>query len=95
MSIRDAAKGLIHGGKVDQGTLNMVEMAFRAYDRMLRMRKHISQSAPMPMTIKVFDSHKILLKTLQRPRELFSVRSYSSVSVVGGFTLERLILKIQ
>jgi F420-non-reducing hydrogenase large subunit len=33
MSIRDATKGLIHGGKVDQGVLNMVEMDFRAYDR--------------------------------------------------------------
>ncbi len=32
MSVEKAAKGLIHGGKVDDGILNMVEMAFRAYD---------------------------------------------------------------
>jgi len=32
MSVEKAAKGLIHEGKVDDGLLNMVEMAFRAYD---------------------------------------------------------------
>lgn len=32
MSIDKAAKGLIKGGQYDDGTLNMVEMAFRAYD---------------------------------------------------------------
>ncbi len=32
MSVEKAAKGLIHGGVVDDGILNMVEMAFRAYD---------------------------------------------------------------
>ena len=32
MSVEKAAKGLIHGGRVDDGILNMVEMAFRAYD---------------------------------------------------------------
>jgi coenzyme F420-reducing hydrogenase alpha subunit len=31
MSVRDAAKGLIHGGKVDPSVLNKVEMAFRAF----------------------------------------------------------------
>jgi F420-non-reducing hydrogenase large subunit len=32
MSVKKAAEGLIHKGKVNQGLLNMVEMAFRAYD---------------------------------------------------------------
>jgi F420-non-reducing hydrogenase large subunit len=32
MSIEKAAKGLIREGKVSEGLLNMVEMAFRAYD---------------------------------------------------------------
>jgi F420-non-reducing hydrogenase large subunit len=31
-SIRNAAKALVHGGKADDGLLNMVEMFFRAYD---------------------------------------------------------------
>jgi len=65
MSIRDAAKGLIHGGKVDQGTLNMVEMAFRAYDPCFGCATHFAVGQ-MPMTIKVFDSQQNLLKTLQR-----------------------------
>ena len=43
MSVRDAAKGLIHNGKVDQGILNMVEMAFRAYDPVLDVQ-HTLQS---------------------------------------------------
>jgi F420-non-reducing hydrogenase large subunit len=32
MSVDKAAKGLIKNGKADDGVLNMVEMAFRAYD---------------------------------------------------------------
>lgn len=32
MSVDKAAKGLIHDGQVDDGLLNMIEMAFRAYD---------------------------------------------------------------
>jgi F420-non-reducing hydrogenase large subunit len=32
MSIKKAAQGLIHKGKVSEGLLNMVEMGFRAYD---------------------------------------------------------------
>ncbi len=41
MSIRDAAKGLIHDDKVDQGILNMVEMAFRAYDPCFGCATHL------------------------------------------------------
>jgi len=32
MSVRNAAKAVIHKGDVSDGTLNIVEMAFRAYD---------------------------------------------------------------
>ena len=32
MSVEKAAKGLINGGEVNEGLLNKVEMAFRAYD---------------------------------------------------------------
>jgi F420-non-reducing hydrogenase large subunit len=32
MSVEKAAKGLIHRGEINDGLLNMVEMAFRAYD---------------------------------------------------------------
>jgi F420-non-reducing hydrogenase large subunit len=65
MSIRDAAKGLIHGGKVDQGTLNKVEMAFRAYDPCFGCATHYA-IGQMPMTIKIYDSNRQLIDTMQR-----------------------------
>jgi F420-non-reducing hydrogenase large subunit len=65
MSIRDAAKGLIHKGKVDQSVLNMVEMAFRAYDPCFACATHFAVGQ-MPLTVKVYDSQKNLLQTLQR-----------------------------
>jgi F420-non-reducing hydrogenase large subunit len=42
MSIRNAAKGLIHGGKVDQGLLNRLEMAFRAYNPCFACAMHFA-----------------------------------------------------
>ncbi|MDH5482468.1 MAG: Ni/Fe hydrogenase subunit alpha [Candidatus Bathyarchaeota archaeon] len=65
MSIRDAAKGLIHGNKVDQGLLNMVEMAFRAYDPCFGCATHFA-IGQMPLTIEIFNSEKELLRTVQR-----------------------------
>ncbi|MEM3699979.1 MAG: Ni/Fe hydrogenase subunit alpha [Candidatus Bathyarchaeia archaeon] len=65
MSIRNAAKGLIHGDKVDQGILNMVEMAFRAYDPCFGCATHFAVGQ-MPLTIEIYDSDKKLLKTVHR-----------------------------
>ncbi len=65
MSIRDAAKGLIHGGEVDQGILNMVEMAFRAYDPCLACATHFA-IGEMPLEVKILDNEKRLLKTIRR-----------------------------
>ncbi|TRO47157.1 Ni/Fe hydrogenase subunit alpha, partial [Candidatus Bathyarchaeota archaeon] len=65
MSIRDAAKGLIHAGKVDNGVLNKVEMAFRAYDPCFGCATHYA-IGKMPLTVEIFDSNKNLLETLQR-----------------------------
>jgi F420-non-reducing hydrogenase large subunit len=65
MSVRDAAKGLIHGGKVDQGLLNMVEMAFRAYDPCFGCATHFAVGQ-MPLTVKIYDSNKRLVKTVSR-----------------------------
>jgi F420-non-reducing hydrogenase large subunit len=65
MSIRDAAKGLIHNGKFDQGILNKVEMAFRAYDPCFGCATHFAVGQ-MPLTVKVFDSSKQCVQTLQR-----------------------------
>ena len=66
MSIRDAAKGLIHGGEVSQGILNiMVEMAFRAYDPCLAYATHFAIGR-MPLEVKIYDHSKKLLETLRR-----------------------------
>ena len=65
MSIRDAAKGLIHGGKVDQGILNRVEMAFRAYDPCFGCATHFAVGQ-MPLTVEVFNAEKQLIYTVKR-----------------------------
>ena len=65
MSIRDAAKGLIHDGKVDQGILNMVEMAFRAYDPCFGCATHLAVGQ-MPLTVEVFNAEKQLISTVKR-----------------------------
>jgi F420-non-reducing hydrogenase large subunit len=65
MSIRDAAKGLIHGGKVDQGILNMVEMAFRAYDPCFACATHFA-IGQMPLQVKIFNDQNRVLKVIER-----------------------------
>lgn len=65
MSIRDAAKGLIHNGKVDNGILNMVEMAFRAYDPCFGCATH-SAVGQMPLNVEVYNSQKQLVQKLSR-----------------------------
>jgi len=65
MSVRDAAKGLIKNGVVNEGLLNKVEMAFRAYDPCMACATH-SAIGQMPLEVKIYDSDKKLLKTLRR-----------------------------
>ncbi len=65
MSIRDAAKGLIHNGKFDQGTLNKVEMAFRAYDPCFGCATHFAVGQ-MPLEITVYDSNRKIVNTIKR-----------------------------
>jgi F420-non-reducing hydrogenase large subunit len=65
MSIRDAAKGLIHGGKVDDGVLNKVEMAFRAYDPCFGCATHFA-IGQMPLELSVYDRNKRLLGKVSR-----------------------------
>jgi len=65
MSIRNAAKGLIHNGNVDQGLLNMVEMSFRAYDPCFGCATHFAVGQ-MPLTVEIYNHEKRLLKTVQR-----------------------------
>ncbi len=65
MSIRNAAKGLIHGGKADEGLLNMVEMAFRAYDPCFGCATHFAVGQ-MPMTLEIYNSQRKLVETVRR-----------------------------
>ncbi len=52
MSVRDAAKGMIRDGKVSDGLLNMVEMAFRAYDPCFGCATHFLPGE-MPLEVRI------------------------------------------
>lgn len=65
MSVRDAAKGVIHNGQVTNGLLNKIEMAFRAYDPCLGCATHTLPGG-MPLIIKIYDHQKNLTTTLSR-----------------------------
>ncbi|MBU4443931.1 Ni/Fe hydrogenase subunit alpha [bacterium] len=66
MSIEKAAKGVIKNGKVSDGLLNMVEMAFRAYDPCLACATH-SLPGQMPLEVKIRDIKTgEVIKTLRR-----------------------------
>ncbi len=56
MSIQRAAQKLIKKGEITEGTLNMVEMAFRAYDPCFGCATH-SLPGQMPIRAKIYD-HK-------------------------------------
>ena len=65
LSVKGAAQGLIHGGKVDQGLLNMVEMAFRAYDPCFGCATH-SLPGQMPLEVSIFDARGKLCQRVVR-----------------------------
>jgi F420-non-reducing hydrogenase large subunit len=65
MSVEKAAKSLIKKGNVPDGILNMIEMAFRAYDPCHACATH-SLPGGMPLEVKVYDSKGDLVKKLHR-----------------------------
>ncbi|MDH5690201.1 MAG: Ni/Fe hydrogenase subunit alpha [Candidatus Bathyarchaeota archaeon] len=65
MSIKNAAKGIIKNGVVNDGLLNKVEMAFRAYDPCFACATHFA-IGEMPLEVNIFNSDKQLLKTITR-----------------------------
>ncbi len=65
MSVDKAAKGLINGNQVSEGLLNMIEMAFRAYDPCNGCATH-SLPGSMPLMVRVHDSQNRLVSTLRR-----------------------------
>jgi len=66
MSIARAARGLISRGKtVTEGTLNRIEMAFRAYDPCLGCATH-SLPGHMPMVVTVYGPGNEIIETFER-----------------------------
>jgi len=65
MDIEKAAKSLIHKGDVSDGILNMIEMAFRAYDPCHACATH-SLPGRMPLEVNVYDSGGNLVRKLTR-----------------------------
>lgn len=68
MSIEKAAKKLIKGGEVNDGLLNMVEMAFRAYDPCLSCATH-SLPGEMPMEIVLKDKLGKIVNRILRNKD--------------------------
>ena len=54
MSVEKAAKGLISKHKVTEGLLNMVEMAFRAYDPCFGCATH-SLPGHLPLRVRIYN----------------------------------------
>ena len=65
MSIEKAAKSLIKKGEVPDGILNMIEMAFRAYDPCHACATH-SLPGRMPLEVNVYNSKRDLVRKLKR-----------------------------
>ncbi|MCJ7456615.1 Ni/Fe hydrogenase subunit alpha [Candidatus Bathyarchaeota archaeon] len=66
ISIKQAAQGLIKKGNVSEGLLNMVEMAFRAYDPCLGCATH-TLPGQMPLEVNIYNRQRMLLHSLRRP----------------------------
>ncbi|GFO67389.1 F420-non-reducing hydrogenase subunit A, selenocysteine-containing [Geomonas limicola] len=60
LSIMKAARGLIHGGKVSEGILNRVEMAFRLYDPCCSCSTHALGKAPLELLVRRLDDGAVL-----------------------------------
>jgi len=65
MSVDRAARGLIREGKVDDGILNKVEMAFRAYDPCHGCATH-AFGGETPMIVRLLDRQGRVLEEIRR-----------------------------
>jgi F420-non-reducing hydrogenase large subunit len=66
MSLKKAAQGLIKAGTTpDQGVLNMVEMAFRAYDPCFSCATH-SLPGHMPLEVNFYGAEGALVRRVRR-----------------------------
>jgi len=65
MSVDKAARWLIRGGEVDDGLLNQLEMAFRAYDPCYGCATH-SLPGQMPLTVEIHDPAGDVVREIRR-----------------------------
>ncbi len=65
MSVDKAAHGAIHKGVVDDGILNQIEMAFRAYDPCHACATH-SLPGHMPLLLEVHDAEGKVVQEIRR-----------------------------
>lgn len=65
MSVAKAAKSLIKNGEVSDGLLNMVEMAFRAYDPCLACATH-SLPGETPLEVSILNNSGDILRILRK-----------------------------
>jgi F420-non-reducing hydrogenase large subunit len=65
MSVKKAAKAFVKGPDVKEGFLNMVEMAFRAYDPCLSCATH-ALPGEMPLSVSIRDSKGEVIRVIER-----------------------------
>ena len=65
ISIKKAAKALIHNGEVREGLLNKVEMAFRSYDPCLGCATH-TLPGQMPLEVRIRDQEGQVVEVLEQ-----------------------------
>jgi F420-non-reducing hydrogenase large subunit len=65
LSVDKAARGLIKKGEVNDGLLNMVEMAFRAYDPCFGCATH-ALPGDLPISVQIYNSRRELLRRVLR-----------------------------
>jgi F420-non-reducing hydrogenase large subunit len=65
MSIEKTARGFIKGGKISDGILNMIEMAFRAYDPCFACATH-SLPGGSHMTVNIYNREGKMIRRLSQ-----------------------------
>jgi len=65
MSVDKAARGVIQNGRVDDGILNLVEMAFRAYDPCHGCATH-ALPGQMPLIVRILGPDGSLVGEVRR-----------------------------
>ena len=63
LSVDKAARGLIKKGEVNDGLLNMVEMAFRAYDPCFGCATH-ALPGHLPLSVNIYDHQRKLVRQI-------------------------------